>query len=252
MNHFKIIFFQHGYCRIIVEDQEYRVGPGDLMIIPINAFYTVSSLGEDTIEFFFLHFTVQPVHKVARFIESLELTQILVLHDTINEVLVHQLQHTIRQVSEQKPGYYLEAVLLLKSLLLRLRILRHEGDHQQSASPHVRSSEETVFNQCVRYLQEHLSENVTVEQLCEIAHVSQSYLYRCFKKLLQQSPSQFVLQFKLQKSQELLKTTDDSITAISDATGFSSIYLFCSTFKTALGMTPTQFRKHFKNQGSSA
>ena len=65
-----------------------------------------------------------------------------------------------------------------------------------------------------------------------------------------ESPSQFILQFKLQKSQELLKTTDDSITAIADATGFSSIYLFCSTFKAALGLTPTQFRKHFKNQGS--
>ena len=134
--------------------------------------------------------------------------------------------------------------------MLRLRILRQEGDHQQSASPHVRSSEETVFNQCVRYLQEHLNENITVDKLCEIAHVSQSYLYRCFKKLVQQSPSQFILQFKLQKSQELLKTTDDSITAIADATGFSSIYLFCSTFKAALGLTPTQFRKHFKNQGS--
>ena len=38
MNHFKIIFFQHGYCGIIVEDQEYRVGPGDLMIIPSTPF----------------------------------------------------------------------------------------------------------------------------------------------------------------------------------------------------------------------
>ena len=37
---------------------------------------------------------------------------------------------------------------------------------------------------------------------------------------------------------------------IAEATGFSSIYLFCSTFKAALGLTPTQFRKHFKNQGS--
>ena len=44
--------------------------------------------------------------------------------------------------------------------------------------------------------------------------------------------------------------TESSITAIADATGFSSIYLFCSTFKAALGLTPTQFRKHFKNQGS--
>lgn len=119
MNHFKILFFLHGHCRIIVEDQEYQVGPGDLLIVPINAFYTVSSVGEDTIEFFFLHFTVQPVHKIARFIESLELTQILVLHDTINEVLVHQLQHTIKKVNEQEPGYYLEAVLLLQSLMLR-------------------------------------------------------------------------------------------------------------------------------------
>ena len=53
MNHFKILFFLHGHCRIIVEDQEYQVGPGDLLIVPINAFYTVSSVGEDTIEFSF-------------------------------------------------------------------------------------------------------------------------------------------------------------------------------------------------------
>lgn len=26
MNHFKILFFLHGHCRIIVEDQEYQVG----------------------------------------------------------------------------------------------------------------------------------------------------------------------------------------------------------------------------------
>ena len=119
MNHFKILFFLRGRCRVIVEDQEYQVGPGDLLIVPVNAFYTVSSEGEETIEFFFLHFTVQPVHKIARFIESLELTQILVLHDTINEVLVHQLEHTIKKVNEQQPGYYLEAVLLLQSLMLR-------------------------------------------------------------------------------------------------------------------------------------
>ena len=33
MNHFKILFFLHGHCRIIVEDQEYQVGPGDLLIV---------------------------------------------------------------------------------------------------------------------------------------------------------------------------------------------------------------------------
>ena len=28
MNHFKILFFLRGRCRVIVEDQEYQVGPG--------------------------------------------------------------------------------------------------------------------------------------------------------------------------------------------------------------------------------
>ena len=62
MNHFKILFFLQGCCRVIVEDQEYRVGPGDLLVVPINAFYTVSSEGEETIEFFFL----RAVYRIAR------------------------------------------------------------------------------------------------------------------------------------------------------------------------------------------
>ena len=248
LNHFKLLIFTHGQCRIIIDDREYTVEKRDLLLVPYASFYTVSSITADPVEFYYIHFTVRSDSMLKQFVHSLQLTQILILQDFLNESLDHLLKESIRQVKDNETGNYCNAVLLLKQILLQVRIQLHCGKQVRTSCHHVHSTEETVFNQCVLYLREHMEENTSVEQLCEAVHVSKSYLYRCFKKLLMQSPSQFILEFKLKKSQELLKSTDDSVTSVARNTGFSSIYQFCSAFKTAFGITPTQFRKHFKNQ----
>ena len=248
LNHFKLLIFTHGQCRIIIDDGEYTVNSGDLVLIPRASFYTVTSMTEETIEFYYIHFTILKDAMMKQFIHSLELDQILILQDFLPDFLLPLLKQSVSQVKNSEPGYYCNAVMLLKKILLQIRIQLNQGKPGLSPCPHIHSTEETVFNQCVRYLTEHMDENTSVEQLCDAVHVSQSYLYRCFRKLLMQSPSRFILEFKLRKSQDLLKSTDDSVTSIARNTGFSSIYQFCSAFKAAFGITPTRFRKQFKNQ----
>ena len=248
LNHFKLLIFTEGSCRIIMDEQEYTVHSGDMMLVPYASFYTVNSITDEPIEFYYIHFSVRPESLLKHFIHATKLNQILILQNTVTDSLIRKLNDGISQVENNAPGHYSNAVMLLKSILLKIRILMLDHHDPQHPVPHIRSTEESVFNQCVLYLKEHMNENTSVEQLCEAVHVSQSYLYRCFKKLLKQSPSQFILEFKLKKSQELLKSTDESVTAIARDTGFSSIYQFCSAFKTAFDITPTQFRKHFKNQ----
>lgn len=242
LSHFKLLFFRQGQCLVIVNDKEYRLQRGDLLLIPVNTFYTVSSAGEEAIEFYYLHFNVLPYHKIAQFSASLQLASILVLPGTVDAQLLQRCDGLNDILSRSAEGSYLCTLLLLKSILLEIRIHLADGREILPPSEHVRSSEEAIFNQSVEYLTDHLQDRVTVDELCRHCHVSQSYLYRCFRKLIALSPSQFLRQYKLQQSMQLLKMSDHSITEIAEMSGFSSIYQFSSAFKALTGQSPSQFR----------
>lgn len=242
MNHFKILFFQKGHCRAVVKDQEYQLTAGDLLLVPVNTFYTVNSLGSETIEFVFIHFLVLPVHKISAFVESLHLTQVIKLQNMVTPSLLTYLKSCSERVSHQREGSYLEAMLLLKSILLNIRIRLDKGECAKPM-PHGCSGKEAVLNQCLDYLQQHLDENLSVSTLCELCHVSQSYLYRCFTQLIAMPPSRFIQYFKIQRSLEMLKNTELSIADIAEKTGFSSLVVFSSTFKSLMGISPSQYRK---------
>ena len=56
-------------------------------------------------------------------------------------------------------------------------------------------------------------------------------------------PSRFIQYFKIQRSLEMLKNTELSIADIAEKTGFSSLVVFSSTFKSLMGISPSQYRK---------
>ena len=78
---------------------------------------------------------------------------------------------------------------------------------------------------------------------CEI-NVSRSSLYSKFEALTGMTPNDYVLQRKLKKASELLKTnTNINISEISDTLGFGSARYFSRCFKKQFGISPVDYRK---------
>jgi signal transduction histidine kinase/DNA-binding response OmpR family regulator/ligand-binding sensor domain-containing protein len=71
-------------------------------------------------------------------------------------------------------------------------------------------------------------------------NVSSSLLYKKLKSLTGQSPNEFIKVIRLNKSLELLKTGNYSITEISELCGFSSVGYFSTVFKKHFGKSPTE------------
>lgn len=97
---------------------------------------------------------------------------------------------------------------------------------------------ETVKN----YLDEHLTDESTLESIANDLHVSYYYLLHFFKQHTGQSLNKYRTVKRLQKAISLLINTDKKITDIATLSGFNNISYFSETFVKHVGLTPTEFK----------
>ncbi len=95
----------------------------------------------------------------------------------------------------------------------------------------------------IAHLNEHYAENVSVEQLARLSHYSVAQFRKLFAKLMHTSPSQYVIQVRINAAKTLLRTTDRRVTDIAAETGFCDHSHFIKTFRATTGMTPNEFRR---------
>ena len=120
--------------------------------------------------------------------------------------------------------------LMLRTLLIQVLIL----DQQPPA---------TAVERVIQYIQSHLSEQITLEQLSGVAFVSKSYLTKLFKQQTGQTVIEYVNSARIEKAKMLLVTTPKSVEEIAYAVGFESPKYFFRVFKALTGQTPLSFSK---------
>ena len=98
----------------------------------------------------------------------------------------------------------------------------------------------------VDYIDEHFAEpGLTVEQIRESVYVSQGYLSRVFKSFTGSSVYNFLTYKRLIRAKELLVSGETVLDACLSS-GFTDYTSFLKTFKNAFHMTPTQYRKKYR------
>ena len=95
-----------------------------------------------------------------------------------------------------------------------------------------------------RYIEEHLSENIGLDEICNEFYLSKNAAYRLFRNEFHSTVNDFIIQKRLKRSQELLQSQPDlNITQVSYLCGFRDYNYFIRVFKKQFGKTPMQFRK---------
>jgi methyl-accepting chemotaxis protein len=93
------------------------------------------------------------------------------------------------------------------------------------------------------YIQVHLPENMTIESLAQVAHISKISLYRYFKETYALSPIDFINHERLTRALKLMDSTKKNIQVIGQEVGFESTSYFIKRFQQRFGMTPKQYSK---------
>lgn len=98
------------------------------------------------------------------------------------------------------------------------------------------------------YLDEHLSEDNSIVQMCSRFAISQPYLSRIFKKYKGCTYNEYVIGAKIKKGKKFLEEGDYLIGEISDILGFADQFYFSRVFKRETGYTPREYKNHCKTQ----
>ena len=100
-----------------------------------------------------------------------------------------------------------------------------------------------VINKAIKYINENISLDINIENVCSAINISKHYFCRQFKQHIGLTVMKYILRTRITLAKTDLVKTNLSVSEISEKNGFSSVSYFCRIFKETEGCTPLQFRK---------
>ncbi len=96
----------------------------------------------------------------------------------------------------------------------------------------------------VAYIEKNYCSDISIAKLAETTGYSERQFCRLFKSAFSASPNTFITNLRLQKAQQLLKTTSLPVGEISWTCGYADHNYFSRIFKKYIGLSPSEYREN--------
>lgn len=106
------------------------------------------------------------------------------------------------------------------------------------------SQDACIQKQILQFLYSHADEKLTLHDLAHAGGISRTKCCQLFQRFFNRSPIDYLNDYRIEKSVELLRTTDLSVTEISIVCGFGNPSYFAEIFRKHKGCSPSGYRKH--------
>lgn len=237
----ELYYFLDGSVTYYIEDQVYDLCPGDLLIIPAGKMHRPVIANEHaTYERMVLWITPQ-------YLQSIDSP-------------AGDLQKNLQKVGEH--GYCVpfrgDETVFVTALLKKLLYMQKNDTDPKFCAGAVElylwtifrsygvvdtthRNETQVIPQVIRYITEHFSEPLTLEDIAAEFFVSKSYLNRHFKAYTNSTVYAYIMALRLTHARRMLREGVPAVEAGREC-GFSDYSTFYKAFKTQTGLSPQQFK----------
>ncbi|MBR6477085.1 MAG: helix-turn-helix domain-containing protein [Lachnospiraceae bacterium] len=244
-NFYEILYVLEGEYSSMVENQSYHLHKGDFLLIDQNVMHKyqpTAGAGENS-KRIILWVTGGCLKGFTD--EDLDLSGCFRIHDS-------RAWHFPVYYEEMLRGYLLKLAMDGEStgirrvmdrgyLTLFFAQLNLLCTRKESLLSGESVAEHPLVEKVSAYVDEHLEENITLEDLAACVHVSKYHFLRRFKELTGVTAHAFVMNKRLIRACELLQK-GESVTTAYQSTGFGDYSVFLRNFKAAFGISPGQYR----------
>ncbi|MEC0171481.1 response regulator transcription factor [Paenibacillus graminis] len=106
-----------------------------------------------------------------------------------------------------------------------------------------RQEKGSVIERSIRYIQQNVEEEISRASVADYVGLNPTYLSRLFKKETGQNLIDFLISVKMNRTRELLDTTDMSVSSIAQQVGYSNFSHFTKMFRKQFDVNPQEYRK---------
>lgn len=231
----EIFYVTEGTGQFQIEDKIYPVCAHDLIIVNPNVSHTE------------LSHNANPLAYIVLGLEDVELTSTeekdtsfcIINLKEIKEIVRFYFDQIIKEMKETSPDSQILCRNLTENLIIHLS---RQADFAVTLAP-IQKRNPRVCITVRQYIDNHFKENITLDMLAELSHVSKYHMVHVFTEEYEISPINYLIYKRIEEGKKLLQTTDYSLALIGRTLGFSSPSYFSQAFKKQVHCTPMEYRK---------
>ena len=229
-NMYEILYFVSGDATHVIEDRKYKLKRGDLVIIRPSKYHYIQIDSVCDYERYDILFSTK-----AEKIYSLELL------DQLPEIINIEEYSMATEIIKKTDFYYKRFSAesfenILTSLLNELiYLLSVTPATERTDAPEVTSP---TISDALSYINDNLTTLEGVDEVARSCFVSESYLFRLFKKELKQTPAKYITSKKLLLAERLISEGGPP-TDVYDKCGFNDYTTFYRNYCSFFGRPPS-------------
>lgn len=108
-------------------------------------------------------------------------------------------------------------------------------------------TQNTYLVKCIKYMDDHIDQELSLNDLADYLDISPSYLSTLFKRYLNKSPIDYFIEMRIEQACKYLKLSDLKIYEVAEKVGYKDPYYFSRIFKRSTGVSPKDYRKKVLN-----
>lgn len=209
---------------MVIDFPEADETPSQCISLSLNPEFIENSLNH-------LNYHLPKVDETSRW--NIELDEYFLFN---NQSLASATNNIMRIAMDDNSQKDIMADFALKELLIRLMQTQARSMVEKNI---VKNKSRIGF--AVDYIRKNLHQKLSIDSIAKMAYVSKSNFFKMFKDELGTSPNEFILQERISRAKELLKSRN-SIKETAFQTGFSDTNYFTRVFKQLVGMTPKSYQ----------
>lgn len=100
-------------------------------------------------------------------------------------------------------------------------------------------------NHAIKYIEKNYATEISIDDICKEINVNKCYFCSVFKKEIGSTFINYLNNYKIEKSKELLKNPNISLLDVSLSVGYNNQSYFSTVFKKVTSKTPLEFRDEY-------
>jgi AraC family transcriptional regulator, arabinose operon regulatory protein len=230
----KLYFIYEGEGWLKIGKKEFYPKPNQMFLMPAGVKQSYSTINDNTFTKFWCHFTAK--------VGEANLFDVLRLSCYIDVPDAGKLQALFKDLIFYHESTEIISSLKVKAILLDIicYYLENTAIDNIALTPSPNTDKIAIVT---NYINNNLSEQLTVDELSRLVHFHPNYFIRFFKNNLGVSPINYINKIRMEKAKELVKTSNMQLKEIAAVTGFNDLFYFSKTFKSYTGFSPSEYRQ---------
>ncbi len=216
----------------------YDIGPGDAFIVRPNILTIQTADKQNPWEYSFFAFKGD----MSKFLIDKTLFKENVVKETLKDSSIFD---TICDAAIQFNGNYFNEIHNLEYLFKLLSFFETEANSPNNNNNNNNNNNKERYVQVYtikKYISLNFSKDIKISDVAKQHNINRSHLYRVFKEQTGKSIKEYLINTRMNEARRLLDDTDFSIASIASLVGYSHTTTFFKTFKSHIGITPTEYR----------